>query len=76
MTDDNDHQHTDGQNQHVGITGQQVLEIGGGDHFAVRGNVEENDQSDQGNDHRVFVEAFSQYFLYLFHKKIPSFPSL
>ena len=35
MTDDDDHQHTDGQDQHVGITGQQVLEIGGGDHFAI-----------------------------------------
>ena len=46
MADNDDHQHTDGQNQHVGITGQQVLEIGGGDHFAVRGNVKEDNQCD------------------------------
>ena len=46
MADNDDHQHTDCQNQHVGITGQQVLEIGGGDHFAVRGNVKEDNQCD------------------------------
>ena len=71
---DDDHQHTDGQDQHVGVARQQVLEIGGGDHFTAGGDVEEDDQGDQCDDHRIFVQALAQHFLELFHETIPSFP--
>ena len=76
LTDDNDHQHTNSQNQHVRITRQKILEIGGGNHFSARGNIEENDQCNQRDYHRVFMQVVSQHFFNFVHKTIPSFPSL
>lgn len=76
VADNDNHQHTDSQDQNVSVTGQQVLEVRGGYHFTTGGDVEENDQGNQRNDHRVFVQALAQHFFDLFHKKIPSFPSL
>ena len=76
LADDDDHQHTDGQNQHIRITRQKILEIGGGNHFSARGNIEENDQCNQRDYHRVFMQVVSQHFFDFVHKTIPSFPSL
>jgi hypothetical protein len=72
-----DHQdHADGKDQDVGVAVEEVDDVARGERAAIGGNLEEDDQRHQGEDHAELAGVAAKELLERVHCFSPCFRSV